>query len=94
MTGKDYIDVSCALFKRIQNHSGVYLLGTDLSYEAGALKVGICENLGHRIGFYRSAYAWFAPIWIFGLILLTDKDDMRRIEKDILNRFKDVKIRL
>lgn len=90
--GTDYLDTSNKSFTAIQNYGGVYLLAPEFIYKNGCCKVGLCTKLGHRMGFYRSAYAWFSPIYIFGLIVIEEKKGQRQIEAKILKDFNDIRV--
>ena len=90
--GIDYLDIGSEEFIKIQKESCVYLLAPEFIYKNGVVKVGIAQKLGQRIGFYRSAYAWFSKIFIFGLIIIDTKPKMRSIEKEIFKIFSDIRI--
>ena len=89
--GTDYIDIANEDFNKIKDYSCVYALAPKFAYDNGTLKVGIAQNLGHRILGYRHSYAWFSKIYVFGLIL-GDRPQIRSIEKEIFNKFKNIRI--
>lgn len=88
----DFIDIGSSEFKSVENKGGIYLLAPEFMFNNGCVKVGIAARLGHRIGFYRSAYAWWTKIFLFGLITTDDKKLMRRIEKEIFKKFADIRV--
>lgn len=92
ISGTDYIDIGSSQFKSVEKKGGIYLLAPEFMYNNGCVKVGIAQKLGHRIGFYRSAYAWWTHIFLFGLITTDDKKLMRRIEKEIFKKFADIRV--
>jgi hypothetical protein len=93
LSDTEHIDTSSRDFTSIEDYGGVYLLSPSYMFDNGILKIGFTNRIGDRIQQFRNAYGWIFQLYIFGLIVVPEREKMREIERELLEEFKSIRIR-
>lgn len=93
LSDTEHIDTSSREFTDLEQFGGVYLLSPSYMFDNGIVKIGFTNRIGDRIQGYRNAYGWIFQLYVFGLIVVPERDKMKEIEKELLEEFKSIRIR-